>query len=258
MPDTARTPDEQTASSVRVQGLRVSFRGVEALKGLEFSFGGPQVVGILGPNGAGKSTLLDVLEGLRAPSSGRVWILGQELPGRYPRRVVGAVLQREYLSDRMTAWEYAALFSTLQGVRDGAPAILREAALTDRARIPLDRLSGGEAQRLHLHTALAHDPALLFLDEPSAHLDPMARRRLGERLRAEGRRRTVVLCTHDLAEAEAVCDRVLFLVDGRVRGFDTVDALRAAVPPEARRTGTLADAFFHACGAHLTDRGELT
>ncbi|MBI5515881.1 MAG: ABC transporter ATP-binding protein [Deltaproteobacteria bacterium] len=257
MSTTARTATPSATASVRVEGLRVSFRGVEALKGLEFSFGGPQVVGILGPNGAGKSTLLDVLEGLRRPTAGRVWLLGQALGEGYPRGRVGAVLQREFVTDRMSAREYAALFSTLQGVRDGAPGILREAGLEHRAEVPLDRLSGGEAQRLHLHTALAHDPDLLFLDEPSAHLDPMSRQRFGERLKAEGRRRTVVLCTHDLTEAEAVCDRVLFLVDGVLRREGTVEALLEAVPPEARHTGTLADAFFHACGARLTDKGDL-
>lgn len=230
---------------VAVDRLTRRFGDVLALDEVSFALTGPQVVGILGPNGAGKSTLLDLLEGLDVPTSGTVRILGGPLVP-YPRRRVGVVLQRECTLDGVTVGEWVELFASIAGARPAA--ILDEAGLVARARVPMQRLSGGEAQRLHLAVAVAHAPELLFLDEPTAHLDPDDKRRLGERILAQGRERTIVLSTHDMREAEALCDHLVFLDRGRVRAAGPKRELLAGV-------GSVEDAFFHYCAARIAEDG---
>jgi ABC-2 type transport system ATP-binding protein len=241
-----------------VRGLGKSFGDVQALHDVSFSIEGPGLVGILGPNGAGKTTLLDILEGLASPSVGEVRLFGVRRAGldRYPRRRVGVVLQKEFSLDGATVGEYAELFAAIYGVRDGAARILREAALEARARVALERLSGGEAARLFVATAQVHEPDLLFLDEPTAHLDPRAKRELGEVLRAASHQRTVVMTTHDLREAE-ICDRLIFLVGGAIRAQGPREALVAAVPDAGDgATPDVERAFFHYCAVRIGEGGD--
>src|SRR6188768_2571163 len=145
-------------SSPFVSLERVSRRygAFEALSDVTFRIDAPGVVGLLGPNGAGKTTLLDVLAGLAAPDSGSLALFGEPLgPGaRYPRRRVGVVLQREFVPDHVTVHEYAELFASIQGVRDGAQQIVAQARLEARSKLAVDRLSGGEAQRLFVAASL--------------------------------------------------------------------------------------------------------
>lgn len=239
-------------------GLTRRFGAVEALRGVTFAVHGPQVIGILGPNGAGKTTLLEILEGLFAPTSGSFRLFGApQTTASYPRRRVGVVMQQEFVLDRITVLEYAELFAAIHGVRGGEEEILATAGLGARARVAVERLSGGEAQRLFIAAAVVHRPDLLFLDEPTAHLDPENKARIGAVIREMSRSRTVVLTTHDLREAEAVCDHVLFLVDGRVKAAGPKEELIAAVPPEERRGPGLEDAFFHFCAARIGAGGAL-
>ncbi len=243
---------------VAAEGLEKRFGSTAALKGITFAIEGPQVVGILGPNGAGKTTLLEILEGLIPPGAGTVRLFGEPLArDRYPRRRVGVVLQREFTLDRITTRDYADLFAAIYDVKDGVARILAAADLRERAHVPVERLSGGEAQRLFIAAAVVHDPELVFLDEPTAHLDPENKARVGAVCRAMGRERTVILTTHDLHEADAVCDHVIFLVDGRVRAAGKREDLVAAVPAEERRGRGLEDAFFHYCAARIDARGAL-
>jgi ABC-2 type transport system ATP-binding protein len=247
------------------EGLSKRFGATEALRGVTFAVEGPQVVGILGPNGAGKTTLLEILEGISPPGGGSVRLFGADLSltasgwrrSIYPRRRVGVVLQREFALDAITAGDYAELFAAIQGVRGGEGRILRAAGLEARRSVPVERLSGGEAQRLFIAAAVVHDPDLVFLDEPTAQLDPENKARVGELMRSLGRTRTVVVTTHDLREADAVCDHVIFLVGGRIEAQGPRDALLAAVPEEKRKGHGLEDAFFHFCSARLDERGVL-
>jgi ABC-2 type transport system ATP-binding protein len=233
------------------EGLCKRFGATEALRGVTFSVEGPQVVGILGPNGAGKTTLLEILEGISPPGAGSVRLFGAPLrASAYPRRRVGVVLQREFALDRITAGDYAELFAAIFGTPAGDDRILRMAGLEGRRGVPVERLSGGEAARLFIAAAVVHDPDLVFLDEPTAHLDPENKARIGDLVRAMGRSRTVVMTTHDLREADAVCDHVIFLVEGRIEAQGPRADLLAAVPAEKRRGRGLEDAFFHFCAAH--------
>jgi ABC-2 type transport system ATP-binding protein len=242
---------------VAAEGITRDFGAVRALRGVSLRVESPRVVGVLGPNGAGKTTLFAILEGLLAPTAGTVRLFGEPLGRRYPRRRVGVVLQRETALEGMTAQDYADLFAALYGVRGGAAKILAAARLEERRAVLVEQLSGGEGQRLFLAAACVHEPELLILDEPTAHLDPGTKRDLGLAVRAMARRRVVLISTHDLREAEAVCDEVVFLVGGEVKATGAPADLIAALPAEARHGHGLEDAFFHLCGSRLGAAGEL-
>lgn len=223
------------------------FGEMDALVDVTFSIEGPGAIAVLGPNGAGKTTLLDILEGLASPTTGTIRLFGQT-PVPYPRQRVGVVMQKEAQLERVTVLEYAELFSAIYGVRRGASKVLGLARLESKARVAVNRISGGEAARLFIATAVVHDPQLVFLDEPTAHLDPENKRIVGELLRELAEERTLFLTTHDLREADSVSDELLFLVGGRIRAMGKKETLVASVPKEARRGGLgVEDAFFHFC-----------
>jgi ABC-2 type transport system ATP-binding protein len=243
---------------VAVESLTKRFGGTTALRSVTFTLRGPQVVGVLGPNGAGKTTLLEILEGLSSPSEGSVRLFGRPLSLRdYPRRRIGVVMQREFALDRITVGEYAALFASIYAVREGRARILARSGLERRADAVLEKLSGGEAQRLFLAAAVVHDPELVFLDEPTAQLDPESKARIGDDIRALAKKSTVLITTHDLREADAVCDHALFLVGGVLKAAGPRAELVEAVPPAARKGIGLEDAFFHFCAQHLSAQGIL-
>jgi ABC-2 type transport system ATP-binding protein len=176
--------------------------------------------GILGPNGAGKTTTLEIIEGLREPDEGDLSVLG--LPP-WPRNAkllprIGVQLQASSFFERLTAREQLQTFGSLYGVpAKKADAMLELVGLDDKADVRVEKLSGGQAQRLSIACALVHDPELVFLDEPTAALDPQARRNLWDVLRTintEGR--TIVLTTHYMDEAESLCDRVAIMDSGKI------------------------------------------
>jgi len=245
------------AEVIAVDGLAKRFGAVEALRGVSFTVDGPQVVGVLGPNGAGKTTLLEILQGLQRPTAGRVRLFGAPLdPARYPKRRVGVVLQHEFYFDRITVGDYAELFASIYGVTGGRARIIERADLAARQSIAVARLSGGEQQRLFIAAAAVHDPELLFLDEPTSRLDPASKRQIGAFLRKLGERCTVVLTTHDLREADAVCDHALFLVAGEIKAQGARAALIDAVPTAERSGLGMEDAFFHFCAQRIAADGE--
>jgi ABC-2 type transport system ATP-binding protein len=194
--------------------------------------------GILGPNGAGKTTLLELIEGLRQPDAGQVRLLGERPWPRNPTLLprIGVQLQASAFFDKLSAREQLETFGALYGVPAAhAAALLEVVGLTDRADIRDDRLSGGQRQRLSIACALVHDPELVFLDEPTAALDPQARRNLWDLLSSiNDSGRTVVLTTHYMDEAEVLCDRVAVMDHGRILQFDTPAALVRGLDAPAR------------------------
>jgi ABC-2 type transport system ATP-binding protein len=238
---------------VSLQHVSRRYGALEALSDVTFRIDTPGVVGLLGPNGAGKSTLLDVLAGLSTPDSGSLTLFGESLgPGvRYPRRRVGVVLQREFVPDHVTVHDYAELFAAIHGVRDGAQRIIGQARLEARSKLAVDRLSGGEAQRLFVAASLVHAPDLLLLDEPSARLDPVSKRELSELLRRVSEKTCVLMATHDLNEAERACDHCLFILGGRLRAQGSTAELMATAA-----AATLEEAFFHFCAARVDSSGD--
>ena len=206
--------------AIEVEGLAVAYGEVRAVDGVDLTVGVGEFIGILGPNGAGKTTLLETVEGLRRPDAGNVRVLGEPVWPRNPRLLprVGVQLQASSFFERLTAREQLGVFASLYGV----PAArvddwLERVGLTEKAGSRVEDLSGGQAQRLSIACALVHDPEVLFLDEPTASLDPQARRNLWDLLAGlheEGR--TVVLTTHHMDEAERLADRIHIIDRGKV------------------------------------------
>jgi len=205
---------------IRVSGLRKAYGDVAAVDGVAFEVGDGEFFGILGPNGAGKTTTLEVVEGLREPDAGEVEVLGMPPWPRNPNLLprIGVQLQASSFFERLTAREQIHTFGSLYGVPGArADEMLETVGLTDKASTRVEQLSGGQAQRLSIACALVHDPEIVFLDEPTAALDPQGRRNLWDLLRAintDGR--TVVLTTHHMDEAETLCDRVAIMDHGRI------------------------------------------
>ena len=207
-------------ATISVRDLRKSYADVAAVDGVSFDVQQGEFFGILGPNGAGKTTTLEIIEGLRKPDSGRVTVLGLAAWPRngmlLPR--IGVQLQASSFFERLTAREQIRIFASLYAVpAKNADDMLETVGLTDQAGVRVEKLSGGQAQRLSIACALVHDPELLFLDEPTGALDPQARRNLWDLLREiSSSGRTVVLTTHHMDEAESLCDRVAIMDHGKI------------------------------------------
>ena len=216
-------------AAIEARSLRKVYGELVAVDDVSFSVEPGEIFGILGPNGAGKTTTLEMVEGLREPDGGESRILGERT---WPRNAavlprVGVQLQASAFFERLTAREQIRTFASLYGVRaDQADSWLERVGLTEKADTRSERLSGGQLQRLAIACALVHEPEVVFLDEPTAGVDPQARRNLWDLLRGlndEGR--TLVLTTHHLDEAEALCDRVAIMDHGRILQLDTPAAL---------------------------------
>ncbi|WP_433174299.1 ABC transporter ATP-binding protein [Actinoallomurus sp. CA-150999] len=207
-------------NTIVAKDLRKRYGDVRAVDGVTLTVEEGEFFGILGPNGAGKTTTLEIIEGLRQADGGEVTVLGRSPWPRDPELLprIGVQLQASSFFERLTAREQLRTFGSLYGVADSkADAMLETVGLTEKADTPVEKLSGGQAQRLSIACALVHEPELVFLDEPTAALDPQARRNLWDVLRAintEGR--TIVLTTHYMDEAETLCDRVAIIDRGRI------------------------------------------
>ncbi|MEV7280912.1 ABC transporter ATP-binding protein [Streptomyces sp. NPDC093111] len=213
------------SAAVRVQGVSKRYGDRQAVDDVTLEIHRGEFFGLLGPNGAGKSTLIEIMEGLRRADTGTVAVFGES---PWPRNTallprLGVQTQSSAFFVRQTAHEHLRTVAALYGAPRGAvDATLESVGLTEQRGVQVENLSGGQRQRLAIASALVHGPELIFLDEPTAALDPQARRALWEVLRdlkAEGR--TIVHTTHHLDEAEALCDRIAILVDGRIAVTDS-------------------------------------
>ncbi len=206
--------------AIVVKELCKRYGDTRAVDGVSLDVETGEFFGILGPNGAGKTTTLEIMEGLRRPDSGEVTVLGLAPHPRNPAllRRIGVQMQVSSFFERLTAREQIRTFAALYRVRrQTADDMLEALGLADKAGTRIEHLSGGQVQRLSIACALVHGPDLLFLDEPTAGLDPQARRNLWDVLcdiNAQGR--TVVLTTHYMEEAETLCDRVSIMDGGRI------------------------------------------
>jgi len=215
---------------IKVQGLTKTYRDFQAVKGIDFEIYAGEVFGLLGPNGAGKTTTVEILEGLRPRSSGQVSVLGFE-PGSQSRQLkdrIGVCLQFTNFSAKLKVHEALELFSSLYTRTIHSEQLLKRLSLWEKRNAFYSQLSGGQKQRLALSLALLNDPQVLFLDEPSAGLDPQARLEIHEliqNLRRE--RRTILLTTHYIEEAEKLCDRVAIIDEGKIIATGTPREIQA-------------------------------
>jgi ABC-2 type transport system ATP-binding protein len=216
-------------NAIEVVDLVKSYGPLRAVDGVSFTVAPGEFFGILGPNGAGKTTTLEIVEGIRRADSGTVRVLGASPWPRNPSLLprVGVQLQASSFFDKLTAREQIEAFGALYGVpARKAVEWLDVVGLADKGSTMENKLSGGQRQRLSIACALVHDPEIVFLDEPTAALDPQARRNLWDVLRhIQARGTTVVYTTHYLDEAEALCDRVAIMDGGRIHALDSPAAL---------------------------------
>jgi ABC-2 type transport system ATP-binding protein len=207
-------------STILVTGLQKAYGAVKAVDGVSFEVEAGEFFGILGPNGAGKTTTLEIVEGLRKADAGEARLFGESPWPRNPALLprIGVQQQASSFFERLTAREQIRTFASLYGVGPKkADEMLELVGLSDKADTRAEKLSGGQMQRLSIACALVHDPELVFLDEPTAALDPQARRNLWDLLRAINTQgRTIVLTTHYMDEAEILCDRVAIMDHGRI------------------------------------------
>jgi ABC-2 type transport system ATP-binding protein len=207
------------SAKVQVRNLRKRYGPVEAVRGVSFDIQDGEIFGLLGPNGAGKTTTLECVIGLREPDGGTVEVCGIDARQR-PRDVkqrIGAALQSTTLQDKITPREALALFGSFYARRTDPAALLDRFSLSEKADVAFDTLSGGQRQRLALALAFVNAPDLVFLDEPTAGLDPQSRRELhGEILRMRDDGHTVLLTTHYMDEAQALCNRIAIVNHGEV------------------------------------------
>ena len=205
---------------IRCRDLRKTYDGkVEAVRGLNFEIQGSECFGLLGPNGAGKTTTIEILEGLLAPTSGEVTILGRtwQKNARELREWLGISLQETRLSEKLTVRETVDLFASFFHQPRRSDEVLEELQLVEKADSWVGKLSGGQRQRLAVATALVGNPKILFLDEPTTGLDPQSRRQLWDIVRVFKKSGgTVLLTTHYMDEAERLCDRLSIIDHGEV------------------------------------------
>ena len=209
-----------SGAPIVVQALEKSYGDRTVLCGIDLDVGAGEVVALLGPNGAGKTTTIEILEGYRQPSAGTVRVLGFD-PWAHPRELrerTGVVLQECGFPDQLRVGELIEAWRNYYPTPRPAGELLALVELVDESRTLVRRLSGGQRRRLDFAMALAGDPDVVFLDEPTTGFDPEARRRCWaaiENLAALGK--TILLTTHYLDEAERLADRVAVLADGRIR-----------------------------------------
>jgi ABC-2 type transport system ATP-binding protein len=222
--------------AISVAGLRKSYGSKLAVDALDFEVGTGEVFGLLGPNGAGKTTTVEILEGYRRPDSGTVRVLGLDpvKDGPRLRPQMGVMLQTGGLYPGLRPLELLRLFASYYDGADSPDAMLDLVGLRETAATPVRRLSGGQAQRLSLACALIGRPRVVFLDEPTAGMDPHARATTWELVRTLRERGvTVLLTTHAMDEAETLCDRVAIITGGRLAALGSPhDLTRGAAVDE--------------------------
>jgi ABC-2 type transport system ATP-binding protein len=247
--------------AVEVRSLRKRYGTVQAVDELDLTVRTGECFGLLGPNGAGKTTTIEICEGLLEPDAGDVVVLGRrwKTDERELRERLGVQLQETQFSEKITVTETVRLFRSF--FRNGPPVdeIVRIVQLEEKRDARVGTLSGGQKQRLSVACALAGDPELLFLDEPTTGLDPQSRRQLWElvdRLRAAGR--TILLTTHYMDEAERLCDRVAVVDHGRVIALGTPRELIRSLGAEQVVELSMADSQALAAGTFDGTPGMLS
>lgn len=207
-----------TQSTIEVTNFRKTYGSFVAVDDISFSVQAGEIFGLLGPNGAGKTSTLEALEGLRAADGGTLRVAGID-PGRDPRalrNIIGVQLQSAGMPASMTPVEAMNFFCAYHNVKPRLD-LLDRFGINGKKQTQFHQLSTGQQRRLSLALAIAHDPAILFLDEPTAGLDVASRTALHQVMRElRDKGTTIILATHDMAEAEALSDRVAILLNGRL------------------------------------------
>jgi len=226
-------------SVIRVAGLTKRYGGFEAVRGIDFAVDEGEVFGLLGPNGAGKTTTVEILEGLRERTSGDVEVLGFDpaVQARQLKERIGVCLQATNLPEKITVAEALDFFASFYRRAGDIRRLLDRLQLWDRRNAYYSKLSGGQKQRLAIALAMVNDPQILFLDEPTAGLDPQVRLEIHNLvLELKQARRTILLTTHYIEEAERLCDRVAIIDNGKIIALGAPGEIQARAAGHSRIT----------------------
>jgi ABC-2 type transport system ATP-binding protein len=256
------TEEQKTETVIRTSGLTRTFGRFTAVDHIDLNIFRGEIFGLLGPNGAGKTTTIKMLTTLLPPSSGQAWVAGHDV-FREPAAVrgqIGYVSQMLSTDGLLSGYENLELSAKLYGMPAGErhERILRALEFMGLADVQ-DKLaktySGGMVRRLEIAQAMLHRPAVLFLDEPTVGLDPVARHAVWSRLKRlrEEFEMSVMLTTHDMEEADHLCDRLAIMHRGTIAAIGTPEELKASVGPEA----SLDDVFISFSGASISDGGNF-
>jgi ABC-2 type transport system ATP-binding protein len=253
------------AGILEVEGLVVRYGTRTAVDGLDLRVERGEIFGLLGPNGAGKTSTLSAIEGLLTPAAGAVKVVGRDAASEplAVRALIGVQLQASSFQAELTLTEILRLYGGLYGLTldpDDVAKRLRRSGLQDEATKRYKQTSGGQQQRFSLLVAMLHDPPLLLLDEPTAGLDPQARRQLWSQIeRARGEGGSILLTTHSMEEAQSVCDRVAIIDHGQLVALGTPAELVAVHKDDPRVLAaahgdvTLEDVFIGLTGDEIRD-----
>ena len=214
---------------IEVENLTKRYGEVQALRGVSFSVDEGEVFGLLGPNGAGKTTTVEILEGLRPADGGRASVCGLDphASGDALKQEIGAVLQFTALPDKIRVSEALNMFASFYLRHRDADQLLERFGLQEKRQAFYSQLSGGQKQRLALAMSLVNEPRVVFLDEPTAGLDPQVRREIYSIIEElKSNRKTILLTTHYIEEAERLCDRVAIVDQGRVMALGSPRELK--------------------------------
>lgn len=221
-----------TTPAIRATDVTKRYGDLTAVNGVSLEVHPGEIFGIIGPNGAGKTTFMECLEGLRHPTSGTIDVLGEDpsRPSTRWRERIGVQLQTAALPPKITVNEAMALFASMYSNPADPAQLLNELGIAAKGRSYVDKLSGGQRQRVFIALALLGKPEVVFLDELTTALDPQARLAMWDVVRSirQGGA-TVVMTTHYMEEAEALCDRVAVIDAGRLIALDTVPGLIASI-----------------------------
>ena len=221
-----------TTPAIRATDVTKRYGDLTAVNGISLEVHPGEIFGIIGPNGAGKTTFMECLEGLRRPTSVKIDVLGEDpsRPSTRWRERIGVQLQTAALPPKITVNEAMALFASMYSDPADPTQLLNELGIAAKGRSYVDKLSGGQRQRVFIALALLGKPDVVFLDELTTALDPQARLAMWDVVRSirQGGA-TVVMTTHYMEEAEALCDRVAVIDAGRLIALDTVPGLIASV-----------------------------
>jgi ABC-2 type transport system ATP-binding protein len=258
------TAEPKTDSVLRVEGLTVRYGSFLAVNSISFDVRKGEIFGLLGPNGAGKTSSLSAIEGLLNAESGDIIISGYNLRDKplHAKANIGVQLQSTSFQPELTVMEVLQLYAGIYGLpadKKMLTTVLQEIKLDNASAKRFGQLSGGQQQRVSLAIATMHDPSLVLLDEPTTGLDPQSRRQLWERIEGmRDRGHAILLTTHSMEEAEAVCDRIAIIDHGRIIETDAPGAImeRHRDDPEvvrASRKGriTLEDVFIGLTGTAI-------
>lgn len=247
---------------IQVKNLVKKYGKLTAVDGISFTVRSGELFGILGPNGAGKTTTLEIIETLKKPTSGEVVIDGQDAfkHSAEVKQKIGVQLQAAGFYPELTLVDLLNMFAALYDVKINPMEVLEEFQLADKAGSFHEKLSGGQKQRFSIASTLINKPKIIFLDEPTTGLDPQARVNLWETIR-EIRKQgtTIVMTTHYMEEAEALCDRLAIMDHGKIVKTGSPHELIKELlstgfkRPIEPRQATLEDVFLHLTGRHLRE-----